>query len=201
MRIFGIDPGSERTGYGCIDSDGSRCQLVARGVISLPSSLRFPDKLVRVFDELVAQLARHRPACVAVEGVFYARNARSALILGQVRGVVLLAAGKAALPVSEYAATAVKSAVVGYGRADKRQVQSTDHRRCCGWRSDGVVGHAGSGRCVLCEVIYEPCRFRAPSRSRWSWRPTGCCNRWSVTATCGRPCTRLVGCSAPTDCS
>ncbi|MEE2636361.1 MAG: crossover junction endodeoxyribonuclease RuvC [Acidobacteriota bacterium] len=123
MRIFGIDPGSERTGYGCIDSDGSRCQLVARGVISLPSSLRFPDKLVRVFDELVAQLARHRPACVAVEGVFYARNARSALILGQVRGVVLLAAGKAALPVSEYAATAVKSAVVGYGRADKRQVQ------------------------------------------------------------------------------
>jgi len=123
VRIFGIDPGSGRTGYGCIDSDGSRCQLVASGFVSLPSSLCFPDKLTRIFDELVALLARHRPACVAVEEVFYARNARSALTLGQVRGVALLAAGKAGLPVSEYAATAVKSAVVGYGRADKRQVQ------------------------------------------------------------------------------
>ena len=123
MRIFGIDPGSGRTGYGCIDSDGSRCELVACGAITMPSGSSFPDKLVRVFDGLAAMLATHRPACVAVEDVFHGRNARSALKLGQVRGVALLAAAQAGLPVAEYAAATVKQAVVGYGRADKRQVQ------------------------------------------------------------------------------
>ena len=123
MRIFGIDPGSGRTGYGCIDSDGSRCELVACGAITMPSGSSFPDKLARVFDRLAAMLATHRPACVAVEDVFHGRNARSALKLGQVRGVALLAAAQAGLPVAEYAAATVKQAVVGYGRADKRQVQ------------------------------------------------------------------------------
>ena len=123
MRIFGIDPGSGRTGYGCIDSDGSRCELVACGAITVPSGCPFPDRLVRVFDALAAMLATHRPACVAVEEVFHGRNARSALKLGQVRGVALLAAARAGLPVAEYAAASVKQAVVGYGRAEKRQVQ------------------------------------------------------------------------------
>jgi crossover junction endodeoxyribonuclease RuvC len=123
VRIFGIDPGSERTGYGCIDSDGSRCELVACGAIRVPAGSTFPDRLVRVFDALTAMLATHRPACVAVEDVFHGRNARSALKLGQVRGVALLAAARAGLPVAEYAAASVKQAVVGYGRAEKRQVQ------------------------------------------------------------------------------
>ena len=123
MRIFGIDPGSERTGYGCIDSDGSRCELVACGAITVPSGCPFPDRLARIFDALAAMLATHRPACVAVEEVFHGRNAHSALKLGQVRGVVLLAAARAGLPVAEYAAASVKQAVVGYGRAEKRQVQ------------------------------------------------------------------------------
>ena len=123
MRIFGIDPGSERTGYGCIDTDGSRCRVVVCGAITVPARTPFPDKLTRIYDELAALLARHRPACVAIEDVFYARNPRSALKLGQVQGVALLAASKAGLPVVEYAPTEVKRAVVGYGRADKRQVQ------------------------------------------------------------------------------
>lgn len=123
MRIFGIDPGSERTGYGCIDSDGSRCGLVACGAITVPSGCPFPDRLARIFDALAAMLAEHRPACVAVEEVFHGRNARSALKLGQVRGVALLAAARAGLPVAEYAAASVKQAVVGYGRAEKGQVQ------------------------------------------------------------------------------
>ncbi len=123
MRIFGIDPGSGRTGYGCIDSDGSRCELVACGAITAPAGSPFPDRLVRIFDALAAMLATHRPACVAVEEVFHGRNARSALKLGQVRGVALLAAARAGLPVAEYAAASVKQAVVGYGRAEKRQVQ------------------------------------------------------------------------------
>ena len=123
MRIFGIDPGSGRTGYGCIDSDGSRCELVACGAITVPSGCPFPDRLVRIFDTLAAMLAEHRPACVAVEEVFHGRNARSALKLGQVRGVALLAAARAGLPVAEYAAASIKQAVVGYGRAEKGQVQ------------------------------------------------------------------------------
>ncbi len=123
MRIFGIDPGSGRTGYGCIDSDGSRCEMVACGAISVPSGSPFPDRLARIFEELAALLDAHRPACVAVEEVFHGRNARSALKLGQVRGVALLAAARAGLPVAEYAAASVKQAVVGYGRAEKRQVQ------------------------------------------------------------------------------
>lgn len=123
MRIFGIDPGSQRTGYGCIETDGSRCRLVDCGAITLPPRAAFPDKLARIFGELSSLLADHRPVAVAVEDVFYARNARSALKLGHVRGVALLAAAKAGLDVAEYAPTEVKRAVVGYGRADKRQVQ------------------------------------------------------------------------------
>ena len=123
MRIFGIDPGSRRTGYGCIDTDGSRCRVVVCGAITVPARTPFSDKLTRVYDELASLLARHRPACVAIEEVFFARNASSALKLGHVRGVAMLAASKAGLPVAEYAPTEVKRAVVGYGRADKRQVQ------------------------------------------------------------------------------
>ena len=123
MRIFGIDPGSQRTGYGCIDTDGSRCRVVVCGAITVPARIPFPDKLKSVYDNLASLLARHRPTCVAIENVFFARNARSALTLGHVRGVAILAASKAGLPLSEYAPTEVKRAVVGYGRADKRQVQ------------------------------------------------------------------------------
>lgn len=123
MRILGIDPGSGRTGYGCIDARGSRCELVACGAISAPAGCPFPDRLVRIFDGLAEVLAAHRPACVAVEQVFHGRNALSALKLGHVRGVALLAAARAGLPVAEYAAASVKQAVVGYGRAEKRQVQ------------------------------------------------------------------------------
>ena len=123
MRIFGIDPGSACTGYGCIDSDGSRCRLVGCGAIRVSARLPLSDRLAAVYDELTSLLATHRPACVAIEGVFHARNARSALVLGHARGVALLAASRAGLPVAEYAPTEVKRAVVGYGRADKKQVQ------------------------------------------------------------------------------
>ncbi len=95
MRIFGIDPGSECTGYGCIDTDGSRSRVVICGAIRVPARVPFPDKLTRIYDELASLLAQHRPACVAIEDVFYARNARSALKLGQVKGVAMLAASKA----------------------------------------------------------------------------------------------------------
>ena len=123
MRIFGIDPGSERTGYGCVESIGGRQVLVACGTLSAPARSSFPDKLKHIHEGLATLLARHRPSCVAVENIFYARNVRSALKLGHARGVVLLAAAEAGLPIVEYAPAEIKRAVVGFGRAEKPQVQ------------------------------------------------------------------------------
>lgn len=123
MRIFGIDPGSERTGFGCIESSGSRHRLIAYGALTVPSCATFPEKLTVIHTGLASLLANHRPECVAVENIFYARNVRSALKLGHARGVALLAAAEAGIPVVEYAPAEIKRAVVGYGRAEKRQMQ------------------------------------------------------------------------------
>jgi crossover junction endodeoxyribonuclease RuvC len=124
VKIFGIDPGSERTGYGCIESAaGGRHRLVICGSLSAPSRATFPEKLMVIHAGLKALLERHRPECVAVEDIFYARNVRSALKLGHARGVALLAASEAGLPVVEYSPAEIKRAIVGYGRAEKQQVQ------------------------------------------------------------------------------
>ena len=123
MRIVGIDPGSERTGYGCVETDGRRHRLVTCGAITAAAADAFPDRLARIYRELSALLLKMRPECVAVESVFHAVNARSALKLGHARGVALLAAVEAGCIVVEYTPAEVKRAVVGYGRADKRQVQ------------------------------------------------------------------------------
>ena len=123
MRIVGIDPGSERTGFGCVETDGRRHRLVTCGAITAAAGDSFPDRLARIYRELSSLLTRTRPECVAVESVFHAANARSALKLGHARGVALLAAVEAGCSVVEYSPAEVKRAVVGYGRAEKRQVQ------------------------------------------------------------------------------
>jgi crossover junction endodeoxyribonuclease RuvC len=123
VRVFGIDPGSERTGYGCVETDGSRHRIVVCGAISAAALASFPDKLHRIHSQLTIILAECRPACVAIENVFYSVNARSALKLGHARGVAMLAAVEAGVPVFEYTPAEIKRAVVGYGRADKSQVQ------------------------------------------------------------------------------
>jgi crossover junction endodeoxyribonuclease RuvC len=123
VKIFGIDPGSDRTGYGCVERVGGRHALVICGSLAGPASAAFPDKLKAIHSGLVRLLRQHRPDCVAVENIFYARNVRSALKLGHARGVALLAASEAGLPVVEYAPAEIKRAVVGYGRAEKHQVQ------------------------------------------------------------------------------
>jgi crossover junction endodeoxyribonuclease RuvC len=123
VKIFGIDPGSERTGYGCIETDGSRHRLVVCGAIVAPSRSPFPDRLLAIHDGLRELLARHRPDCVAIEDVFHARNVRSALKLGHARGVALLAATAAGVSIAAYTPAEVKRAVVGYGRAEKQQVR------------------------------------------------------------------------------
>ena len=123
MRIFGIDPGSVRTGYGCVQSDGSRHKLVCFGAISAPAGASFPVRLKAIHVGLVALIAEHRPDFIAIEDLFHAKNVRSALKLGHARGVALLAAMEAGVPIAEYAPSEIKQAVVGYGRAEKSQVQ------------------------------------------------------------------------------
>ena len=123
MRIFGIDPGSERTGYGCVETDFTRHLLLACGAIAVPSSASFPDRLLHIHQRLSMLMREHRPDCVAIENLFYAVNVKSALKLGHARGVAMLAAVEAGVPIVEYTPAEIKRAVVGYGRAEKAQVQ------------------------------------------------------------------------------
>jgi crossover junction endodeoxyribonuclease RuvC len=123
VKIFGIDPGSERTGYGCVETDGSRHRMVVCGAISAPTQTTFPERLLVIHTRLAALLVECRPDAVAIESLFHATNVRSALKLGHARGVAMLAAVEAGVPVVEYTPAEIKRAVVGYGRADKQQVQ------------------------------------------------------------------------------
>src|SRR3954464_1217347 len=123
MIVLGIDCGSEITGYGVVDGGSRALRLVDAGAIKVSSKNGLPSKLLTIFSALQEVIEKNRPECVAIENVFYAVNAKSALKLGHVRGVAMLAASSAGLPVAEYAPLAIKSAVVGYGKAEKSQVQ------------------------------------------------------------------------------
>ena len=123
VKIFGIDPGSDRTGYGCVETDGSRHRVVLCGAIATPPLADFPTKLLTIHARLSTLIAECRPDCVAIENLFHAVNARSALKLGHARGVAILAAVEAGVPVVEYTPAEIKRAVVGYGRAEKHQIQ------------------------------------------------------------------------------
>jgi crossover junction endodeoxyribonuclease RuvC len=122
--VLGVDPGTAATGYGVVERAAiGPLRLVECGVIRPPAGRPHPERLAVIFDELTDLVARHRPDVVAVETVFVAHNARSALVLGQARGMALLAAARAGLEVAEYAPRMVKKAVVGTGDASKGQVQ------------------------------------------------------------------------------
>lgn len=124
MRVLGIDCGSETTGYGVVQhTPEGRLQWIAGAPIRLPLREPLPERLACLFRELSSIIQTHHPDVVAIENVFYAVNAKSALKLGHVRGVAMLAAASSGLEVAEYAPLAIKSAVVGYGRAEKSQVQ------------------------------------------------------------------------------
>jgi crossover junction endodeoxyribonuclease RuvC len=123
VRVFGIDPGSERTGYGCVETDGRRHALVCCGAISPPARTPFSERLRVIHAELGRLLHESRPDAVAIENLFHAVNVRSALKLGHARGVAMLAAVEAGVALVEYTPAEIKRAVVGYGRAEKPQVQ------------------------------------------------------------------------------
>jgi crossover junction endodeoxyribonuclease RuvC len=124
MRVLGIDCGTEYTGYGVVElgHDGVLICLTC-GAVKLSPRTSMPARLSAIFNRLGAVIVEHRPDRVAIEDVFYALNVKSALKLGQVRGVAMLAASSAGLEVAEYSPLSIKSAVVGYGRAEKQQVQ------------------------------------------------------------------------------
>jgi len=123
-RILGIDPGSQRTGVGIIDSDAvGASRHVFHAALQLLDNETFPLRLKQIFDEVCALIAEHRPNEVAIEKVFMARNPDSALKLGQARGAAICAVVHSGLPVTEYAAKEIKQAVVGSGGADKAQIQ------------------------------------------------------------------------------
>lgn len=124
MRVLGIDCGGEYTGYGVVEQDaGGTLHSIVCGAVRLNPKRPLPERLSQIFRELRGVIEQHCPEVVAIEDVFYAVNAKSALKLGQVRGVALLVASECKLPVAEYAPLSIKSAVVGYGKADKIQVQ------------------------------------------------------------------------------
>ncbi|MGB8582899.1 MAG: crossover junction endodeoxyribonuclease RuvC [Candidatus Sulfotelmatobacter sp.] len=124
MRVLGIDCGGAYTGYGVVEMDsGGRLLCLTYGAIKLSPREPLARRLSQIYEGLGALIVDHHPNEVAIEGIFYALNVKSALQLGQVRGVAMLAAAAAGLDVAEYSPLTIKSSVVGYGRAEKQQVQ------------------------------------------------------------------------------
>lgn len=170
MRVLGIDPGSRFCGFGVVeDAGGTRVRHLGHGVLSVGEAASVEERLRRLHEGLCREIGRHRPELIAVEDVFHARNARSALVLGQSRGVALLAAAQAGLAVRSFPPAVIKQAVTGTGRAEKEQVG----------RMVGVVlGIAIEGRLdasdALAAAICAILRARDPAavspRPRGDWR-------------------------------
>jgi len=123
MLVLGIDPGTAITGYGLVKGEDDDLTLVAYGAITTSSGWPLPERLQRIYRGLTAVIEDQQPTAVAVEELFFSKNVRTALSVGQARGVVLLAAANAGLPIHEYTPLQVKQAIAGYGRATKDQVQ------------------------------------------------------------------------------
>jgi len=123
LKVLGIDPGSIMCGYGIVTSDGRDARYVASGRIAPPASRPLHYRLRCIYEGLIEVISEHRPDDMVVEKIFFAKSARVALSLGHARGVVLLAAAAHDIPLHELSALEVKKAVVGYGRAEKSQVQ------------------------------------------------------------------------------
>ena len=123
MLVLGIDPGTAITGYGLVKGEGDDLTLVAYGAITTSSDWPLPERLRRIYQELTALIEDQQPTAAAVEELFFSKNVRTALSVGQARGVALLAAANAGLPIHEYTPLQVKQAIAGYGRATKDQVQ------------------------------------------------------------------------------
>jgi len=123
MRVLGIDPGTATTGYGIVDSKGSRLRYIAHGAITTPAGQQFSTRLKTIFEEVTRLIEKHAPDAVAIEKIYFSQNVTTGIAVAQARGVIALAAELAGKPIGEFSPLEVKNAVVGYGKATKQQVQ------------------------------------------------------------------------------
>ena len=150
MRVLGIDPGSQITGFGVVDASRAGLSHVASGCVRAPSD-ELPSRLKIIYDGIGEVIDANRPDVMAIEQVFLARNARSALVLGHARGTAMLVGVNHGLPVVEYAALEVKQAIVGSGRADKHQVQHMV-RVLLGLSTTPASDAADALACAICHI-------------------------------------------------
>jgi crossover junction endodeoxyribonuclease RuvC len=156
MIVLGIDPGTADTGYGVVQSAGSRLRALDTGVIQTRAGTPPELRLADIHGAVVELLERHRPDAVAVEELYFGVNVRTAFAVGQARGVVLLAAGQRAMPARSYTPQQVKAAVCGHGRADKLQVANMV-RRLLGLGATRVSEHAADALAVaVCDLNRAP---------------------------------------------
>jgi len=158
MRVMGIDPGSNVTGWGVVEARGAGLHHIDSGAVRLPRS-PISERLLMIHEQLREAISRTQPDAIAVEKVFVARNARSALTLGQARGAALVACGGLCSAVVEYSALEIKQAVVGRGRADKQQVQHMV-RVLLGLRETPQVDTADALACAVCHINHARSRAR-----------------------------------------
>ena len=166
LRVLGFDCGTTSTGYGVVEADGSRCRVLDFGVIRTRSRMTFAQRLKAIHEEAEKLLKRFTPDSVAIEEVFQAFNVKSAMHLSQVRGIILLAAERARLPVREYSALTVKSSIVGYGRAEKHQVQQMVQRLLGLARPPEPADASDALAVALCHIHHEQAQRRAASSTR-----------------------------------
>jgi crossover junction endodeoxyribonuclease RuvC len=160
--VLGIDPGSRRCGYGVVARDGSRLRVIESGVLA-PGDLPVADRLARILDGLAEVIDRARPAEVSIEQVFAGASPRSALVLGQARGVALAAAARAGLRVFEYAPAAVKLAFTGNGRAGKDQMLRT--ARTLLGAAASIADEADALAIAVCHLARRTAPALAPGRA------------------------------------
>src|SRR5919107_953516 len=172
MRVLGIDPGSQTMGWGVVEGDGRRYSLVAFGSIRASSSLKFSTRLLKMCTGIEDVIAQHRPDACALEDAFLATNVKVSMKLGQVRGVVLLVAERAALEIHEYSPRLIKQTVVGYGNAEKHQVQEMV-RLLLSLKSVPSPHDAADALAVaICHFRHEPHSRLDPARSRRFTQPS-----------------------------
>ncbi|MBI3983681.1 crossover junction endodeoxyribonuclease RuvC [Candidatus Microgenomates bacterium] len=128
MRVLGIDPGTAITGYGLVDSSKGGIQFVAGGVIRTAGKQLLAPRLLEIFNGTTQLIAEYQPDQMAIEILYFAKNVTTGMAVSHARGVVLLAAAQAGLPVAEYTPSQVKQALTGYGKADKKQMQAMAQR-------------------------------------------------------------------------
>jgi crossover junction endodeoxyribonuclease RuvC len=181
MRVLGIDPGTLTSGYGIVAEEDHKLFHVVSGGISPSAKHPFPKRLKKIYEELEKIIEKYRPHVVVVEDLFVSKNIKSALKLGHARGVAILAAMNAGLPVFEYAPLEVKQAVVGHGKAEKKQVQlmvkalldlqKVPHPADAADALAAAICHIHSSR--LREILKSPAALRQPGRGIGPVKGTG----------------------------